>query len=58
MTRDEICKLSDEPDNVLSVLTRTWIDADSEGWPLQNKGQVMAQCESAIRDYIEIRGDR
>ncbi len=58
MTRDEIYKLSDEPDNVLSVLTRVWIDADNGDWPKQNSLQCKSQCEDAIRDYLKIRGER
>lgn len=58
MTRDEIYKLSDEPDNVLSVLTRTWIDAENGDWPKQNSLHCMALCEDAIRDYLKIRGGR
>ena len=57
MTRDEIYKLSDEPDNVLSVLTRAWIEADNYQWPKQNRLQQMSQCEDAMRDYLKLRGE-
>ena len=57
MTRNEIYKLSDEPDNVLSVLTRAWIDADNWSWPKQNSLQCKSLCEDAIRDYLRLRGD-